>query len=58
MYGTLQNNYLWRKQLRTNKTKTSTMKNGPRISADAQDRIEPPTIPLIKSELEEHIEKN
>ena len=53
MYITFQSHYVWRKQLHINKTKTSTTKNGPWVSADVQACIEPPPTPIIKMELEE-----
>ena len=53
---------MWREHLqlnKTNKTKTFTMNAiGPWLSADIQAQIEPPLIPLIKAELEEHKSSN
>ena len=51
-YGTFQSHYVWRKHLRLNNTKTSTMNNGSWLSTDVQSRIDPPLVPLIKVELD------
>ena len=45
---------MWRKQLHLKKTKTSTTKNGPWVSADVQAHIETPPRPLTNVDLEEH----
>ena len=49
---------MWRKQLRLNKTKALTTKTVPWISTDLKNQIEPPSIPLIKVDLEEQIATN
>ena len=52
MYGTFQSTYVWRKNICFNKTKTSTIKNVPWISADVQAHIDPPPTPPIKVDLD------